>query len=213
MRKTVEPDNPAPSMVVPLIPLAILEALRAQDRPYEVLEDEDLPTSLPRRFGLTGVVASQIQRYREAARKGRPIPADDVVDLFRLVLRRPDAREILHQAGCLAARRAFERIPRPAASALGVLPRAATAAAARRATWKLLRRLHTPGRFEVLRNPWRALLFEPLTAGLDTMGTACAFYGAAIEECFFLYTRQRPQITHSLCSSLGGEHCEWLLAG
>jgi hypothetical protein len=211
VHKSIEPDQTAPSMVIPLLPLAILEALRAQDRPAEVLEDEDVVASLPRRFGLTGVVASQIERYREAARKGRPIPADDVADLFRLVLRRPDAREILHEAGRQAARQYFERIPRPAASALGVLPRRAAQAAARRGAQKMLRRLHHPGRCDLLRNPWRALLFEPLTRGLDTMGIACTFYGAAIEECFYLYTRQRPQIIHSLCSTLGGEHCEWTL--
>jgi hypothetical protein len=199
-------------MVIPLLPLAVLEALRAQDRPSEVLEDEDLVASLPRRFGLTSVVASQIQRYREAARRGRPVPADDVADLFRLVLRRPDAREILHEAGYLAARRFFERVPRPATAALGVLPRTAAAAAARRGVQRMLRRLNEPGRIEVLRKPLRAMLFEPLTAGLDSIGTACAFYGAAIEESIFLYTRQRPQVTHTLCASLGGAHCEWMVA-
>lgn len=209
VQKTVEP---AQIMVAPLLPLAILEAIRAQDRPAEVLEDEDVVASLPRRFGLTGVVANQIERYREASRKGRSVPADDVADLFRLVLRRPDGRDILHAAGCIAARQSFERLPRPAASAIGVLPRTAAAAAARRAAGKLLRRLHHPGRLEVLRNPWRIRLLEPLTSGLDGVGTACTFYGAVIEESLFLYTRSRPRVTHPLCSTRGDSHCEWALA-
>lgn len=209
--KTVEPAQPVPNTVVPQLPLAILEAIRAQDRPAEVLEDEDVVASLPRRFGLTGVVANQIERYREDARRGRTIPAEDVADLFRLVLRRPDAHEILHEAGCIAARRYFERMPRPAAATLGILPRAAATAAARRAVGKLLRRLHHPGRLEVLRAPWRIRLFEPLTTGLDSVGAACNLYGAAIEECFFLYTRSRPRAVHSPCTTLGGDYCEWAL--
>lgn len=212
MHAMVEQEPPTPSMVAPLLPLALLEAIRAQDRPDEVLEDEDLTASLPRRFGLTGVVASQIQRYREDTRRGRQVPAADVVDLFRLVLRRPDAREILYEAGCLAARQLFERVPRPAVSALGILPRAAATAAARRAARKMLRKIHGPRRYEVMTRPWRALLFEPLTAELDSAGSACTFYGGLIEECFFLYTRERPQVTHSTCVTLGGAHCEWSLA-
>jgi hypothetical protein len=213
LQTSVVPDQPTRSTVLPLLPLAILEALRAQDRPHELLEDEDLIASLPRRFGLTSVVASQIQRYQEAARRGRLIPGEDVIDLFRLVLRRPDAREILRQAGCHAAQQFFQRVPRPTAAVLGLLPRAAAAAAARRATQKLLRRLHHPGEYEVLRNPWRARLLQPLTAGLDSIGIACTFYGAALEEVFFLYTGERPQITHSLCATLGASHCEWSFVG
>lgn len=208
--KQLEPEQPAHA-IVPYLPLALLEALRAQDQPHEVLEDEDLATSLPRRFGLTSVVASQIQRYREAARKGKAVPVDDVIDLFRLVLRRPDAHQILHEAGHRAARQYFERIPRTATSALGVLPRGTAAAAARRGARKLLQRLHGEGRLEVARKPWRIRLFDPITARLDTPGAPCTFYGAALEECFFLYTRERTQLSHTLCSTLGGNYCEWAL--
>lgn len=211
VQKTVASDQPVP-MVVPLLPLAILEALRAQDRPEEILQDEDPTTSMPRRFGLTDVVTIQIERYREAVRKGRPVPADDVGDLFRLVLRRPDAREILHAAGRRAAQHFFDRRPGLATSMLGVLPRSAAAAAARRGTKKLLRRLHFPGTVEIIPVPWGARLFEPLTAGLDTTGTPCTFYSAAIEESFFLYTRERPQVSHSNCATFGNDYCEWVLA-
>lgn len=212
VRNSIAPTQPAPRMVAPLLPLAILEAFRAQDRPAEVLEEEDVVASLPRRFGLTGVVANQIERYREAYRKGRPVPADEVADLFRLALRRPDARQILQEAGHIVARQTFERLPRPAAAALDILPRAARAAAARRAARKLLRRLHHPGHLEMLRHPWRIRLYEPLAGGLDGVGTACSLYSAAIEECFFLYTRSRPRVTHPHCTTLGDDHCEWALA-
>jgi len=54
-------DRPA-ALVAPLLPLVLLESVRAHDRPREVLEDEDLAASLPRRLGLTGVVETQIPR-------------------------------------------------------------------------------------------------------------------------------------------------------
>lgn len=212
VRESIEPGQPART-IVPHLPLALLEAMRAQDQPHEMLEEEDPTISLPRRFGLTGVVATQIERYRDAARRGRAVPVDDVIDLIRLVLRRPDAPEILRQAGHLAARQYFERMPRSATSALGILPRRTAAAAARRGARKLLQRLHGEGRLEVVRKPWRIRLFDPITAHLDDLGAApCSFFTAALEELLFLYTRNRPQFTHSACSALGGEYCEWVVA-
>lgn len=209
--KPLEPEPPA-HLIVPFLPLALLEAMRAQDQPHEVLEDEDLAASLPRRFGLTSVVASQIERYREAARKRRGVPVDDVVDLIRLVLRRQDAHEILREAGHRAARQYFERTPRAAAAVFGILPRATAAAAARRGARKLMQRLHGEGHLEVVRKPWRIRLFDPVTARLDAPGMPCSFYTAALEECFFLYTRNRPQFTHSHCANLGSAYCEWSLS-
>ena len=54
------------------LPLAILESVRTHDRPAEVLEDEDLTISLPRRLGLTGVIETQIYRYQAAQKAGAP---------------------------------------------------------------------------------------------------------------------------------------------
>jgi hypothetical protein len=210
VKKPIETDPPRATLA-PLLPLAILEAIRAQDRPHEMLEDEDVSASLPRRLGLTGVIESSIQRYEVAARRNRPVPAEEVVDLLRLVLRRPDARTVLVEAGHLAARRYFARLPSAATSALGVLPRAAARAAARRSARTLLRRLLGAGRLEWTRQPVAARAFEPLAARLDGAGTACALYGAALEELVSLYTHQRPHVTHPRCAAWGDECCEWVI--
>ena len=106
--------------IAPALPLALLESIRAHDRPSEVLEDEDLTTSMPRRLGLTDVIDSQIRRYREDGRRG--VPLTEVADLFRLVLRRPDAEAIMRGAGANHRReqfsagnpRALRDQPRPA---------------------------------------------------------------------------------------------------
>lgn len=198
--------------VPPVLPLSLLESIRAHDRPREVLEDEDLAVSLPRRLGLTGVVESQIQRYEEAARKGRSIPVDEVLDLFRLVLRRPDAEPILREAGARIAQRHFRRLPAPAVAALGVLPRAAVSAAARRSARSLLRRLVGPGRVEVGRRSLEARVRRPLTAQVDDSGTACVLFAAALEELVSLYTKTRPQLVHSRCEARGDDCCQWAMA-
>ena len=91
---TSGPDSSATARngyVVPVLPLALLEAVRAHDRPDEVLEDENLAVSLPRRLGLSDVVLTQIQRYEADVQSGRRVPLPELIDLLRLVLRRPDA--------------------------------------------------------------------------------------------------------------------------
>jgi hypothetical protein len=82
-----------------MVALALLEALRDQDRPGEVLDDEDLTVTLPRRFGLSDVVDSQIRRYQEDARRTRRVPEGEVRDLIRLVSRRPDSEGLFRDVG------------------------------------------------------------------------------------------------------------------
>src|SRR5690606_21126730 len=114
--------------IAPAVPLALLESVRAHDRPSEVLEDEDLTVSMPRRLGLTDVIDSQIRRYRANGR--RAVPLTEVADLFRLVLRRPDAEAILRAAGTMIGRELFST---GAPGALRLLPRTARNALLRRA--------------------------------------------------------------------------------
>ena len=74
---------PADATVAPVLPLALLEAIRAHDRPGgELLEDDPL-VQLPRRLGLSDVVETQIRRYREAGRRG--VPPAEVLDLRSLM--------------------------------------------------------------------------------------------------------------------------------
>jgi hypothetical protein len=209
-QQTIESDRRR-GTVAPLLPLALLESMRAHDRPREVLEDENLAESLPRRLGLTGVVESQIHRYEEAARRGRPVPADEVLDLIRLVLRRPDAEPILREAGAELARRYFARLPAAATTALAILPRSARLGAAKRSVRALFRRILGTGRLELGARPFTVRIREPLTARIEGAGTACVLYGAAIEELIHLYTRQRPRLAQSRCAGRGEECCEWTL--
>ena len=94
--------------VIAALAVALLEATRSHDRPDEVLEDEDITISMPRRLGLSGVVETQIQRYETAVREGRRLPLDEFVNLLKLVLRRPDA-----EPSCMRPASAWPRAPLP----------------------------------------------------------------------------------------------------
>lgn len=197
--------------VAPILPLGLLESVRAHDRPEEVFEDEDLPTSLPRRFGLTDVVESQIRRYEQAQRRGTAVPADEVMDLLRLILRRPDAQAILSDAGRSITADFFGPASRPSKLALRVLPQRALAGTVRRATKRLLRRLVGPGKLVVSGRPPTVRIIGSATAELDAGGTACVLYGSALEELVFRYTRDRRVIEHTQCAARGAEACVWPL--
>ncbi|HEX7051870.1 MAG TPA: hypothetical protein VF188_16810 [Longimicrobiales bacterium] len=195
-------------MMAPWLPLALLESIRMHDRPREVLEDEDLAASLPRRLGLTGVIETRIHRYEEEARRGRDVPVEEVLDLLRLVMRRPDAEPILRDAGAQVARRHFGgSTPR---RSFRLLPRAARTAAVRRSVRAMLRRVVGPGRLEVTGWPLRARITDALTARADPGGTACVLYSAALEELVHLHTGSRPQVGHNRCAVHGEPCCEWM---
>jgi hypothetical protein len=81
------------------VALALLETLQRMDLPEEVLKDENLSVTLPRRLGLSHVVDAQVRRYREEARRNRKVPEPEVMDLMRLVARRPDASDVFLEVG------------------------------------------------------------------------------------------------------------------
>ncbi len=208
---TPEPSQEPDDGVRVDLPLAVLESVRAHDRPIEVLEEEDLASSLPRRLGLTGVVESQIHRYKLAQKRREKIPADEVVDLFRLVLRRPDAEAIFKEAGLELARHQGRRFLYRFAGLAGVLPDALGTRLAKRTVRGLMRRIGGPALVEVTRRPFRVGLDGALTARADETGVACILYSAAIEEAAQHALGRRPSVEHVKCEARGDEFCIWAL--
>ncbi|MFH1765606.1 MAG: hypothetical protein ABIF09_15565, partial [Gemmatimonadota bacterium] len=82
-----------------MVGLSLLEVIRAQDLPTEVLASEDPTQTMPRRFGLSDVVNQQIRLFREQVRKRERITDRQAQDLFHLVIRRPDSEEVFLNAG------------------------------------------------------------------------------------------------------------------
>jgi hypothetical protein len=193
--------------VPPIFPLQLLEAVRAHDRPGEILEDEDLSVSLPRRLGLTGVIDTQIRRYQVARPWRRTVPLGEVLSLVRLVLRRPDSRPILIDTGRRLARARFEGA---ATAPLRFLPQAARLLAARRAARRLLRTVTGDSKI-VFRKPFSVRLALPAFATLDDDGTACAIISGILDEVLVLWAARQEGVTMVLCVSRGDDACEWSL--
>ncbi len=193
------------------LPLSLLLAVRAHDRPGEILEDEDLTASLPRRLGLSGVIDREIRNYERAAKRGRKVDAGDVTNLVRLVLRRPDSEAILRDTGERVAQEYARRVPRSWRRLARGLPARASIALARRAARRLLRRIVGDGSVEVSRRP-PAIRVRSRVADADATYTACVLYSAAIEGIVREYSGDRPRVLQGQCASRGGAFCEWTIA-
>ena len=209
MSAVEDAESPLQPGVEPLLPLALLESLKAHDRPSEILEDEDLTTSLPRRLGLTGVVETQIIRYEEARRRRRTVTFQEFHNLLKLVLRRPDAEAILNEAGQRIARRTFAQMPAPMRTLLGVAPARLRFAIARRAATRALRRIAHPARVETAGKPFVVRVSDAPLTSIEPPGLCCAIYSGLLQEALSLYGGRSVVMTHSRCSAQGEKWCEW----
>lgn len=210
--RTIAPAGPVASdrrLITPVLPLLLLETMRDMDRPAEVLEDEDLAASLPRRFGLSDVVFVQIRRFQEEVRQKRLQRVSDVEDLVRLVVRRPDASEIFLEAGRRVARNAWRDRARAVRGGVRFLPNPLALMSANRAARKLLRRLTGASAFRAQRWPVELRIHDSLTARADASGAACSLYTGVFEETLRLYTGRAYRAHHHSCATRGGESCEW----
>lgn len=186
-----------------LVALRLLEVIKEQDVPPEVLEDEDPSVTMPRRLGLSGVVDRQIRTYREDARKRMRLPDSEIQDLFRLVIRRPDAEEVfLKLGGVLANADAGSAWRRRFPSRL-------VFALARR---RVSRRLHAlfgrqvggfgRGAFSL---EGRSLLFFQADPG----GEACALVSGLCEKILAAGAGGPARVRHTLCQARGDDLCRW----
>lgn len=196
--------------VAAAFPLALLESVRSHDHPGEILEDEDLSVSLPRRLGLTGIVETQIMRYESAQRSGRPVQLNEVMGLFKLVMRRPDAEPILRETGQRIARWSFRRTPDFWTALLHRGPVRLAMRSARRAAVRSLRNLRAGSRVEATK-PFTIRVSDSVTSRVEDSSPACTLFTGMIEEQILLYTGKPLRVTHSQCSARDGAACEWTL--
>ncbi len=207
-RSTGRKETPS---VSPVFPLLLLQTMRDRDRPEEVLEDEDITLSLPRRLGLSEVVRVQIHRFEEEVRHRRAQLPSQVEDLVRLVIKRPDAEEIFDEAGRRVARRFWEDRPDGTRRMIHLMPRTVALMAAQRAGKRMIRELSGRSRFKLSRRPLTLKIEDPLTVRADPGGMACEFYSGVLSELLLLYTRKPHFVEHSICRSRGADsHCLWV---
>lgn len=186
-----------------VVALRLLEVMRDLDHPQEILEDEDLTQTMPRRLGLSDVVERQIRTYREDVRKRVRLSDDEIIGLFRLVMRRPDGEQVFHQAGRLLA---------SGGRALGwrrLLPRPARFALARMRTSRSLRRLFGRPIGGFGRGPFviegRASFFLECDPG----GDACHLLSGFCQETLEHAIGGAATVRHTMCQSRGDTVCRW----
>lgn len=197
--------GPSRRRIAALVGLRLLEVIRAQDLPSEILQDEDPSVTMPRRLGLSDVVERQIQAYRESVRRRQRMTDGELNDLVRLVVRRPDAQEVFYQAGRSLVGDGAD----PAAGLVRLFPDGVGFLMARRRTRSRLRRLFgrhvgsfTPGPFCL---EGRSLIFWQADPG----GDACAFMTGFCQGVLDGVVSDRRTVVHNRCQARGDETCRW----
>jgi hypothetical protein len=187
------------------VALALLEALRDMDRPVEILDEEDVTLTMPRRFGLSGVVDAQIRRYEREARHGRRIPAAEVNDLIRLATRRDDAHEL------------FTRVGRSLTAADGapawrrVFPERVVLPWARQRVRRRLKSLFGERVVSAARGRFALEGSSDLFLAADPAGGACALVTGLSQAVLDAYAPGVGEVVHSTCSARGDGRCLWTL--
>ncbi len=185
------------------VALALLQAVRDNDRPGEVLNDEDLAATLPRRLGLSEVVDSQIRRYEQDARRRRRVPGAEVRDLIRLVTRRPDSEDLFHSVGRSLG------VSGGGAGVLRVVPRVAGFALGRRAIVKRLRTLFGQAFVASVRAPFELEAKNNVIIEGDPGGEACALVTGISQAILDRSVRPGVVVEHPLCRARGHHRCVW----
>lgn len=190
-----------------LIPLSLLEAIRNLDTPLEDGLDELAHEAVAKRLGLSLTVAAQIDRYRESAEAGGTVPRDEVLGVFRLVGRRPDAALCFADAGRRSARMAI-RVAANTSRIFSGLPGSVGRSIGARAAARLAREIYDAELVPDRRAP-KATAAAPLTVQATGEGAACVFYGAAFAELLRGLTAFEGAMFHDQCRATGAAACAW----
>ena len=196
-------DSIPPRRVQAIVGLRLLEMIRDQDLPGEILDAEDPAQTMPRRLGLSDVVERRIRTYQRDVKKGVRLAEAEVMNLFRLVTRRPDGDEVFYGAGRLLA--SMERASRWTQ----IAPRRMQYAVARGRVRRRLKRLFGRRVGGFGRGPFtvegRALVFFESDPG----GEACEFLSGFCKEILEQTGGGVVQVQHTLCQARGDDQCRW----
>ncbi len=191
-----------------ILPLSLLEAVQNIDTPPDdglgALEHE----LAAKRFGLSATVAAQVARYRERAQGGDDVPEEEVLAVFRLVGRRPDAALVYADAGRRAARFAARRLGGGSRALAAATPGRVGDALNLRLAGRLARRW-LQADLRPSDGLARCELENSLAMQARDDGVACAFYTAALAELLRLVADLEGAMVHQSCRSRGDRSCIW----
>jgi hypothetical protein len=191
-----------------VVPLSLLEAVRALDLPAADLDTELVHELRNKRFGLSDTVYMQIKRYAEAVKRQQPVAFDEVVALSRLVGRRPDADIVFRETGRRVARSALDTVASTTRRAARSLPGAIARPIALRHLRALSRRF-LAGSIERQGSTLVLNVVAPISADSAANGGGCGYYEAALRELLLGLTGVDHAIQMVACRSRGDASCQW----
>lgn len=194
--------------VAAVVGLSLLEVIRALDLPAEVLASEDPTQTMPRRLGLSDVVDQQIRHFREQVRKKERITDQQALDLFHLVLRRPDAEEAFLQAGDLLA----EDVRRPG-GIRRLLPEKAQFSRARRLTRNRIKALLGRPIGGFAHGPFSLEARGHFLLDLDPGGAACELITGLSRSILRSCLGKSVEVEHVSCQARKQDQCRWVVTG
>lgn len=181
----------------------MFEALQHKDRPDEVLEDEDVSRTMPRRLGLSEVIDRQVRFQRENVRQGHKFTVDELAEFMRLTLRRPDAREIFLDTGA--------RLSAKGAGLARLLPRRLRFAVAKRRIRKRLDQLFARRLGGFLSGPFAFETSASPFVQVDSTGEACHLLTGLCQQALRDVVDRELTVTMVACETKGDPSCRWAL--
>jgi predicted hydrocarbon binding protein len=200
--------NLVSATVDPLVPLALLEAVRTVDLPDEELETEFVEELRIKRFGLSETVHAQIRRYHEAVKRGQRPSAEEAAGIARLIGRRPDAEAVFREGGRNIARRTYERVSPLVRKLTHLLP----ALFARPLALSQIRRIGERYFAGDVRRVGASIHLEvkqSVTLDAAPKLAGCTFYESALRELMQQLVDGVGAVEHVRCASRGEGSCEW----
>ena len=194
--------------VDPLVPLALLEAVRTVDLPDEELETEFVEELRIKRFGLSDTVHAQIRRYHDAVKRGQRPTEEEAAGIARLIGRRPDAEAVFREAGRNIARRTYQRVPALTKRLAHLLP----ALLARPLALSQIRKIGQRYLGGEVRRVGASIHLEvksSVTLDAAAKQVGCTFYEAALRELMQQLVDGVGAVEHVRCASRGEGTCEW----
>lgn len=195
--------------IEPVLPLSLLEAVRALDTPpdEELLDTELAEEIRLKRFGLSEPVLRQMRRFREEIKRGQRVPAPEVAALAQLVARRPDAEQAFRDAGRRTAIAALDTMRAPVRNAIPRLP----GAVARPLALKQFTRLAQRFLGASVTRQGGTLLLEISDPIMVDGGhqSGCAFYEGALGAMLHDLTGHAPSLQLMACVTRGDRSCQW----
>lgn len=186
------------------VALSLLEALRSVDRPGEMLENEVVARTIPRRLGLSEVVGRQIELYRKYVRQGRKLSDEELADFTRLVSKRPDATKVFFEMG---TRLAEAHMPRRK----WWLPRVFRFGVVRRATRRTLRKLFGQRVGGFVSGTFSLEVSASPLVQMDPAGDACALVTGFCERALRKGVGGDLEVVKHSCETRGDRICKWSL--